>query len=202
MKPAPKTKNNKKPMELNAIKKRVAKILDTERYEHSLRVADFAKELAGIYNVDREKAEIAALLHDVSRFMDRPQMLKEAKKLNFNISPMEEIEPKLLHAPLSANIAKNEFGIVDEEILSAIKLHTLGRPNMTDLEKIIYLADHAESGRDYPGIDNIRELAKKNLDQAIALSTSRTIQYLEERKLPIDQRTIETNQFYNLGEKT
>ncbi|MBU0686745.1 MAG: bis(5'-nucleosyl)-tetraphosphatase (symmetrical) YqeK [Candidatus Margulisbacteria bacterium] len=189
-------------MELNAIKKRVAKILDTERYEHSLRVADFAKELAGIYNVDREKAEIAALLHDVSRFMDRPQMLKEAKKLNFNISPMEEIEPKLLHAPLSANIAKNEFGIVDEEILSAIKLHTLGRPNMTDLEKIIYLADHAESGRDYPGIDNIRELAKKNLDQAIALSTSRTIQYLEERKLPIDQRTIETNQFYNLGEKT
>jgi predicted HD superfamily hydrolase involved in NAD metabolism len=124
-------------------------------------------------------------------------MLSEAKKLNFTISQMEEIEPKLLHARLSRYLAENEFGVTDPVVLSAIEHHTLGRPNMSLLEKIIYLADHAECGRDYAEAQTIRELAKSNLDKALALSTAQTLKYLNARQSPIDQRTVETHKFYS-----
>ncbi|MFA4858114.1 MAG: bis(5'-nucleosyl)-tetraphosphatase (symmetrical) YqeK [Candidatus Margulisiibacteriota bacterium] len=171
--------------------------LDRERYEHSLRVEALAQKLCKIYHADAAKAQSAALLHDVSRFLDRRGMLEHAKKLNFNISALEAAEPKLLHARLSRYFAEHEFGVTDPEILDAIEYHTVGRPNMGLLEKIIYVADHAEAGRDHPGIDGIQKLAQQSLDQAIARSTQHTLKYLQENKLPVDQRTIETNRFYS-----
>ena len=183
-------------MNCEQIKKSLAKKLDPERYAHSLQVESLALELAAIHQVNATKAQTAALLHDVSRFMDRKAMLEFAKKIKLSISQTEKAEPKLLHAQLSQYLAQKEFGINDPEILDAIKHHTLGRPKMSTLEKIIYLADHAESGRKYPGVKKIRELAKQNLDQAMVLSTTRTVEYLKENNVTIDPRTIETNQYY------
>lgn len=183
-------------MNCETIKKSLAQKLDKERYQHSLQVEALALELAAIYKVDEKKAQSAALLHDVSRYMNRKQMLAFAKKIKLSISKTEREEPKILHAQLSQYIAQTEFGINDQEILDAIKYHTLGRPKMSDLEKIIYLADHVEPGRKYPGVEKIRELAKQNLDQAIVLSTKRTTEYLKEKNATIDPRTHETNQYY------
>jgi predicted HD superfamily hydrolase involved in NAD metabolism len=171
--------------------------LDNERYEHSLRVAELAQRLSQMHHADTAKAQTAALLHDVSRFLDRAEMLEYAKKLNFKISASEAAEPKLLHARLSRYLAEKEFGVTDPEILAAIEYHTVGRPNLGLLEKIVYVADHAEAGRDHPEAEKVRTLALKNLDGAIALSTGCTLDYLKKHNLPVDERTVETNRFYS-----
>ena len=162
-----------------------------------MRVAKLARELAIIHNANPARAEIAALLHDCARFMDRAKLLARARELKLKILPSETKEPKLLHGRLGKIIAQKELGINDREILSAIENHTLGRPRMSTLEKIIFLADHAEVGRRYPEATSLRKLAKVNLNQALALSTACTLKYLKARGAPIDGRTKKTYRFYS-----
>jgi len=172
--------------------------LDPERYEHSLRVEQTAHLLAKKYKVSQNAASLAALLHDCARRYSLPQMLKQAKKMGIKIDPMQKQEPKLLHAELSALLARGEFGVKSPEILNAIKKHTTGSPNMTKLEKIIYLADHIEEGRDFAGVNTMRRLAFNNLDKAILESASNMLKYLLEAGLPIYSGTIETRNYYLL----
>jgi len=118
--------------------------------------------------------------------------------MGIKIDPIQKQEPKLLHAELSAHLASLEFGVRSSEILSAIKKHTTGSPNMTKLEKIIYLADHIEEGRDFAGVNTMRRLAFNNLDKAILESASNMLKYLLEAGLPIYSGTIETRNYYLL----
>ena len=173
--------------------------MPSDRFDHSLRVAKCAMELAIHYTLDQEKAKIAAILHDCSRYLDREGMVKQAEAFGIKLSEIERFEPKLIHADLSAEIAKREYGVQDPEILKAIAEHTLGSDEMSELSKIVYLADHIESDRDYQGVEKVRGLAFKALDQAIALSTGFMIQHLLDNNLPIALQTVKTRNRYLKG---
>lgn len=187
--------------DLNSLKAGLKKLLPKERFEHSLRVMEQAEELARRFKVSVEQAGIASLLHDCSRYLDRYGMLKHARELGFEIDPIEELEPKLLHARLSASIAREQFGIDDPDILQAIESHTVGRPNMSALEKVVYLADHIESDRDYKGVGKVRELAADDLDRAILASIGKMVAHLIEQDLPIFEGTIQTRNWLLIKNK-
>ena len=178
------------------ILKKLKNSLDAERFEHSLRVEKIAIKLARNYGVPVKNASLAALLHDCARKYRRAELLKQARELKLKIDPVQELEPKLLHAELSARIAEKEFGIRSPEILKAIRRHTTGVPRMNLLEKIIYLADHLEEGRDFAGIKKVRAAAFCDLDQAIVESSSKTIKYLIKKGLPIYPGTVRTRNYY------
>lgn len=186
-------------LNIEELKTKLAELLPLERFEHSLRVEKSALELAELYNVSTAKTSIAALLHDCSRFLSREQMLKKAKSWGLKISPIEKFEPKLLHAKLSAIIANRSFKIKDKAILTAIKRHTVGAQKMSLLDKIIYLADHIEEQRDYCGVNKVKKLAHKDLNAAIAASTSSMISDLLRNDLPIFEETVKTRNAHLLG---
>jgi len=183
--------------EKNIIKK-LKSLLGPSRFKHSLRVREKVLHLSKFHKINLKKASIAGLLHDVSRFMDRKGLLILAKKIKLPIDPISRIEPKLLHAPLSAYIAREKFGIKDRQILKAISSHTLGRKNMTMLEKIVYVADHVEEGRSHAGAANARRLAEFDIDQAIVAISSSMIKYLSGNKLPVHPMTLEVRNYYLL----
>jgi predicted HD superfamily hydrolase involved in NAD metabolism len=183
--------------EQNIIKK-LKKLLGKARFNHSLRVRDKAVFLAKLHGVDVRKARIAALLHDCSRYLDRPGFLLMAKKIKMRIDPISKAEPKLLHAPLSAYIAKKEFGVKDPSILKAIRLHTLGSKNMSLLDKIIYVADHTESGRRHEAAKTTRKLARKNIDKAVVAVSDSMIKYLSGKGLPVHPYALEVRDRYKI----
>lgn len=168
------------------------KHLDTERFEHSIGVAETASELAEMFNLDKGRAYTAGLLHDCAKKFSKDEMLKIMESLP--IEECEMINPKTYHAPVGAYIAKTEFGIKDEEILSAIRWHTLGKLNMTDFEKVIFIADKIEPRtRPQMYIDAIRPklLEENGLDMALLECYKGTIKSLADRNLKICISTIE-----------
>ena len=172
--------------------------LDAERFEHSLRVEKTALALGKKWGVSREKIIPAALLHDCARRYDRRRLLKEAGKIGLEIDPIRRFEPKLFHAEISAYLAEKEFGIRSKAVLQAIRRHTVGAAGMSKLDKVIYLADHIEEGRDFAGVKKIRALAFKDLDRAVLLSTGNMIRYLVDFGLPIYPGTVETRNYFAL----
>ncbi|MFA6431858.1 MAG: bis(5'-nucleosyl)-tetraphosphatase (symmetrical) YqeK [Candidatus Margulisiibacteriota bacterium] len=181
------------------IRKKLKETLDPERYEHSLRVEKSAIELAQKYGVSVEDASIAGLLHDCSRKYTKQEMLEVAQKIGLEIDPIRKLEPKLFHAEISAHMAEKEFGIRSKEVLQAIRVHTVGSENMSTLDKIVYLADHIEEGRDFIGVDHIRNLAYKDLDKAVFESVSNMLKFLVGNNLPIYPQTIAVRNRYLLN---
>lgn len=184
--------------DLKQLREKLAKLLPFDRFEHSKRVERVAVVLAQKHKINQEKVRVAALLHDCARYLDRTGMLKEAKKLGLNIDPIAKFEPKLLHAELSAKLAKKLFGVKDKAILQAIASHTVGTEKMSLLDKIIYLADHIEESRNYHGVNKVKKLAFSDLDAAIAESTGAMIQHLLNKGLPIFEGTVKTRNHYLL----
>ncbi len=167
--------------------------LNEERYIHSLGTADCAKELAEKYNLDSSKAYIAGLLHDLAKCFSK-EKLKEIIDKNLDIDPCEMLNYKTLHAPVSAFIAEKDFGVEDREILSAIRWHTLGKINMTDFEKIIFLADKIEPNtRDEKYRNEILDILKEDngLNLALLRCYKETIKSLAKRELKICKATID-----------
>jgi predicted HD superfamily hydrolase involved in NAD metabolism len=171
---------------------RLARTLDPERFKHCLRAEKIALALARKFRVNQAQVSFAALLHDCSRRYSRRELLKKARALGLKIDPIRKLEPKLFHAEISASLARKEFGIKSPAVLRAIAGHTTGNPKMTKLEKIIYLADHVEQKRTFPGVNELRRLAFQDLDQAVFEASSATISYLLAKKLPIYPPTVET----------
>ena len=172
--------------------------LDAARFGHSIRVERVAVALGKKWGVKENLISPAALLHDCSRRYDRQGLLTQAKKIGLKIDPIRKFEPKLFHAEVSADIAKREFGIKNQQILRAIRLHTVGSPAMSPLDKIIYLADHIEEGRDFGGVDEIRKLAFKDLDRAVVASTTNMIRFLLDQGLPVYAGTVATRNSFIL----
>ncbi|OGC36538.1 hypothetical protein A2311_03325 [candidate division WOR-1 bacterium RIFOXYB2_FULL_48_7] len=181
------------------IVKRLKETLEEDRFRHTLRVEKIALSLAKKYGLDESKVSLAALLHDCARRYHRHELLVEAKRLGLSIDPIQEFEPKLLHAEISAHLARTEFKVRSKEVLHAINRHTVGAPKMSLLDKVIYLADHIEEGRAFPGVKRIRALAFRDLDRAIVESVTRTLLYLLENDLPVFHKTIETRNRFLLG---
>lgn len=167
--------------------------LDEERFEHSLGVAQTAVELAKRFGVNEEKAYIAGLLHDCAKRFSTKELI-EIIKNNISVEECEMINPKTYHAPAGAYVAKKEFGIEDDEILSAIRWHTIGKLYMTDFEKVIFIADKIEPRtRPQEMIDYIKPALDKDngLDMALLQCYKGTIKSLADRNLKICISTIE-----------
>jgi predicted HD superfamily hydrolase involved in NAD metabolism len=185
-------------MDEQKIIKRLKSLLGPSRFKHSLRVREKILHLSSFHSIDTKKAGVAGLMHDVSRYMDRNGLLKFAEKTGMKIDPIQRLEPKLLHAHISAYIARTKFGIKDRQILQAISSHTLGRENMTMLEKIVYVADHVEEGRSHAGATNARRLAEEDINQAIVAISTSMIKYLIGNGLPVHPMTVKVRNHYLL----
>lgn len=169
------------------------KNLCAERYEHSLGTAECAKALAEKYNQDSNKAYVAGLLHDCAKCFSNEKLLAIIDE-NLDVEEIEKMNCKTLHAPVSAYVAKTEFGVFDEEILSSIRWHTIGKVDMTDFEKIIFLADKIESRtREEACAGPIRTLLfeENGLDKALLQCYKQTIKSLVDRDLTICPTTID-----------
>ena len=164
----------------NKLKEIVKSKMSLKRFTHTLGVVEMSEKLAKIYNADIEKCKIAALLHDICKEMDM-EYIKNICKNNFmNELSEEDLENnEILHGFAGAYYVKNELRIGDKEILSAIKYHTVGAKNMTLVEKIVYIADAVEYGRNYPSVVEIREATFKNLDRGILMEIDHKEKYLE-----------------------
>jgi len=164
--------------------------LTPERYEHSLGTAECAEKLAEKYGLEKEKAYFTGLIHDCAKCLPQNETAEILKGLE--LEDGEFCNPKTHHAPVGAVIAKREFGVDDEEILSAIRWHTLGKVNMTNFEKIIFLADKIEERtRPCELCVPIKEALKENLDKALLICYKNTIKSLVERNLGICKVTID-----------
>jgi predicted HD superfamily hydrolase involved in NAD metabolism len=165
--------------------------LPSHRYKHTQGVVKSAIELSKRFTVDINKTKYAALIHDNAKDLEENELIKLANEYNLEIDEVTKTEPALLHALVGCVLAKTKFGVEDKEILEAIKYHTTGKANMNKLEKIIYLADYIEEGRNFPEVENIREAAKNNLDEAVLLALDNSIQYIIQSCKLIHPFTIE-----------
>lgn len=168
-------------MERLLMREKLKEKLPSKRFEHSLGVEYTAGTMAFIYGIDCEKALIAGLLHDCAKYVPNDKKIAKCKKHKIFISECEYQNPELLHAKLSAVYAKEKYDVTDKEILSAIACHTTGKPAMTTLEKIIYIADYIEPMRYKASrLPEIRKLAFEDLDECMYEILKDTLEYLEE----------------------
>lgn len=172
------------------IRKRLKKKLDPLRFEHTLGVSYTCQALAMRYGYDLDKAELAGLLHDCAKRYDNTTMLEKCKRKGIDITDSEYTDPSLLHAKLGAWMAKEKYGIEDEEIADAIRCHTTGRTGMTLLDKILYVADYIEPRRDKAeDLPEMRRLSFIDLDQACLSIMDSVLNYLKSKNCPIDPLT-------------
>lgn len=164
--------------EYTSIKEKLKLSLKEDRYIHTLSTQREAIKLARNYGVDAEKASLAALLHDCAKNLDKDTMLDILDKQYIRLDEIERKNESLLHGKAGKIMAKFKYGVTDEEILGAIEYHTTGKPNMTMLQKIIFLADVIEETRVYDGIEEVRQVAYENIDKAIVLSLNRVIVFI------------------------
>lgn len=192
-------------LDRNEIKKRVKKRLEKPRYEHTKGVMYTAGCLAMAHGYSVDDAMLAGLLHDCAKCIPDDEKIKMCKKNGIPISPAEaECPDKLLHAKLGAFLAETEYGVRDPQILHAIRVHTTGAPGMSLLDKIIYIADYIEPGRDKaPDLPQIRMQAFSDLNACMAQILMDSLRYLKARGGAIDPATRETFEFYKgyLGER-
>ncbi|WP_019125820.1 bis(5'-nucleosyl)-tetraphosphatase (symmetrical) YqeK [Peptoniphilus grossensis] len=176
----------------NEIRERIGE----KRFLHTIRVKDTAVKLANIHDVDLEKAEIAGFLHDCAKIRDKKNLIKAAKESNLLLTKEMMKAPQIIHSYLGALFAREFYGIDDEDILNAITYHTTGRANMSDLEKIIFLADYIEPLRNFDGVERARELANKDLDAAMYFALNNTLKFLVERDNYIVVETVLARNYY------
>ncbi len=141
--------------------------IDEKRMAHSIGTAQQAVKLAKIHGESEQKAYIAGLLHDVAKGKSEQELKKLAREYEIEVDEIEQNNSELIHGKLGAKIVSEQLQIYDEDILNAISWHTTGRENMSLLEKIVYIADITEPGRQFENIEAVRELAKKDIDAAM-----------------------------------
>lgn len=179
------------------IQEQLKRALDEPRFEHTLGVMYTAGCMAMAHGYDIQKAMLAGLLHDCAKCMTHEERLTLCEAYHVEVTASELENKALLHAKAGAILAKIEYDITDVDILHAIAVHTTGEPNMNMLDKIIYIADYIEPGRDKaPNLELVRSLAYKDLDACMAQILYDTLNYLNTRGGLIDPTTAEAHEFY------
>ncbi|WP_430598121.1 bis(5'-nucleosyl)-tetraphosphatase (symmetrical) YqeK [Enterococcus sp. AZ177] len=169
--------------------------MSERRFQHVLGVEETAIALAAKYGASEEKASIAALTHDYAK--ERPDEEFEMIILRDGYNQdLLNYGNAIWHGLVGASMVQRELGIEDEEILEAIRLHTTGAAKMSLLDKIIYVADYIEPGRNFPGVNEARELALVDLDETVAYETKHTLLHLIEKEQKIYPKTIETYNYW------
>lgn len=165
---------------------------DKERYEHIYSVQETAVRLAICHNADVWKTHLAALLHDVAKWMCDDELYQHVSRYNIQLDPIEEKMPALLHAIVGVKCAIDLFEVTDLEVLEAIRCHTTGNASMGLIAKLIYVADFAEPTREYSEAERVREIAFNNLDQAVHDVACYKIGFLLKKGWIIHSNTIHT----------
>lgn len=190
---------NKLTMEVKwkKLRKQIKKAQTSNRYEHTLGVEYTAAALAMRYGADMEEAQLAGLLHDCAKCLSNDELLEFCEKHGITVTAAERKSPFLLHGKVGGYLAEKKYKIKNPDVISAIVCHTTGKPNMTLLEKIVFIADYIEPGRRRAaGLAEIRKLAFSDLDEALMQILENTLEHLKEKDYNIDPHTEETWRFY------
>ena len=182
---------------IDKIKQRLRRKLDADRYEHTIGVTNTATALAMRHNCDLKKAELAGLLHDCAKCMSDDAKLSKCVKYHLSVTETERRNPYLLHSKLGAFLAMNKYHVDDKDILNAVLYHTTGRPAMSVLEKIVFIADYIEPGRSKAArLSEIRHIAFIDLDLTMYMILSDTMEYLKKKSGEIDTTTEKALTYY------
>ena len=173
-------------MNLKQAKELVRGRLSDKRYEHTINVKKMAVKLAKRYGADEEKAALAAILHDSAKEISKDEM-REIMRQYPQYAEGGESRPTLVwHGICASILARTQWGVEDEAILSAIACHTAGKPGMSKLDKIVYLADMTSAERDWPGVNKLRKLELKDLDAAMLAALKQTNDFVLSQGKPLD----------------
>lgn len=181
---------NASSMNVDLDQERLRKHLGPELYRHSLGVAETALELAERYGADKRRAYLAGLVHDYAKNLSAERLLALASHFGLPIDRITRAEPRLLHAPVGAALLPLEMKITDTAVLNAIACHTTGSSRMSLLARIVYLADVIEPGRDYPGVERLRQEAFQDFTGALLAAVENTIGSVLARGLLLHPRSV------------
>ena len=173
-------------MTLKQAKELVRSRLSDQRYEHTLNVKKMAVKLAKRYGADEEQAALAALLHDAAKEISKDEMRAIMRAYPEYAGGGEERPTPVWHGICAAILARTEWGVEDEAVLSAIACHTAGKPGMSRLDKILYLADMTSAERDWSGVDKLRRLERNDLDAAMLVALKQTNDFVRSQGKPLD----------------
>lgn len=174
---------------------KMQQLLPEKRLKHCLGVEQTAIELAERFGVDREKAGLAGLLHDYAKKLSDEEFLTLIAK--YDLDPkLKDWGNNVWHGLVGVYKIREDLGLSDPEILRSIEIHTVGSAQMSDLDKVVYVADYIEPNRDFPGVEEAREIARISLNRAVAYETAHTVEHLAHKGLPIFPQTIETYNAY------
>ena len=166
-------------------------MIRAKRIAHVQGTEEEAVRLARRWGADQEKARRAAILHDCTKYWEKDEQLAMCRAHGIPLDDLEQQAVKLLHAKTGACVARTVYGVSDD-VYEAIFWHTTGKANMSLLEKILYIADYMEPNRDFPGVERLRELAYRDLDQAVLAGNEMSIQEMKERGLPVHPNTVQS----------
>ena len=176
--------------------------LSKKRFQHSLNVAEEAGKLAEEFGYpDTEKAYLAGLLHDICKEIPKDEQLEMVKKSKLAVSDVELCTPPLFHAVAGAWYAENVLNIRDDELLGAIRYHTVGRAGMSMLEEIIYLADLISADRHYKDVNKMRKLAYLSLEKAMLEALKFSVTDVVAKGSMLPYHTIEAYNYYTAEKK-
>lgn len=173
-------------MTLKQAKELVRSRLSDQRYEHTLNVKKMAVKLAKRYGADEEQAALAALLHDAAKEVSKDEMRAIMRAYPKYAEGGEERPTPVWHGICAAILARTEWGVEDEAVLSAIACHTAGKPGMSRLDKILYLADMTSAERDWSGVNKLRKLERNDLDAAMLVALKQTNDFVLSQGKPLD----------------
>ena len=178
-------------MSREALLAKMETVMSEKRLRHCLGVEKAARELAERFGLDVEKAGLAGLLHDYAKKVSDEEFLGLIDKYKLN-PDLKNWGNNVWHGMVGIYKIQEDLGIEDAEILRAIEIHTVGSGTMSELDKVVYVADYIEHNRDFPGVDKARELAQRSLNLAVAYETARTVEHLAHKGKPIYPQTLET----------
>ncbi len=170
--------------------------LTEKRFAHTMGVAETAQSLAKMWGADSSLAYLAGLVHDCAKEVPHSTAIAKLTENGYALDGTEEQFTMLIHAPCGAVLAKEIFGIENTDVLNAVRYHTVGRPEMTLLEKIIFVADFIEPNRSFKEAETLRKLAFENLDKAVLEETNMVIRLNIDRGKPIHPDTVVTRNYY------
>lgn len=177
-------------MDLKEAKALARRRMGDKRFEHTLNVKKMAVKLAKRYGADPDQAALAALLHDAAKEMPTAQMLELMRRYPEYAEGGESRPTPVWHGVCASILARTEWGVTDEAVLSAIACHTAGKPGMSLLDKILYLADMSSAERDWNGVENLRKLELEDLDAAMLAALEQTIGYVRKCGKPVDPISV------------
>ena len=166
--------------------------LSDKRYAHSLRVAETIEHLAKLHGLDPERSRLAGLLHDTAREIGEEELLRVAEEDGLSVGNFERERPILLHGPVAAELAREDLGVDDGDVLDAVRVHTTGEPGMGPLALALLVADKIEPSREQPGVDDLRDLAPVSLRRAARAALEDSISYNERRDRPAHPKSRQT----------